>query len=138
MTAGGIHDSFHNSYGMQQIQTTYVDNAERVDRQVDDAERSRQTDPSVQSDNLTTVEEPVQENQASRIADLEQVSLKFNKEDNFDYIGMDSSLDNLDMQKAISDMQKDRVLQSYQYFVGSAGNLFGETPPEDGMVVLKP
>lgn len=138
MTVGGIYDSFHNSYGVQQIQTTYVDNAEKVDRQVDDADRSRQSDLNGQSDNLTSVAEPAQENQASRIADLEQVSLKFNKEDSFDYIGMDSSLDNLDMQKAISDMQKDQVLQNYQYFVGSAGNLFGEAPSEDGMVVLKP
>ena len=138
MTVGGIYDSFHNSYGVQQIQTTYVDNAEKVDRQVDDAERSRQRDPSGPSDNLTSVPEPAQENQASRIADLEQVSLKFNKEDSFDYIGMDRSLNNLDMQKAISDMQKDQVLQSYQYFVGSAGNLFGEDSSDDGMVVLKP
>ena len=138
MTVGGIYDSFHNSYGVQQIQTTYVDNAEKVGSRIDDAEQSRQQDSSGSSDNLTSVPEPVQENPASRIADLEQVSLKFNKEDSFDYIGMDSSLNNLDMQKAISDMQKDQVLQSYQYFVGSAGNLFGEAPPEDGMVVLKP
>ena len=138
MTVGGIYDSFHNSYGVQQIQTTYVGNTEKVNRQVDDADRSGQPDPSGQSDNLTSVAEPAQENKASRIADLEQVSLKFNKEDSFDYIGMDSSLDNLDMQKAISDMQKDQVLQNYQYFVGSTGNLYGETPPEDGMVVLKP
>lgn len=138
MTVGGIYDSFHSSYGVQQIQTTYVDNAEKVDKQVDDIDQSRQSDASAQSDNLTSVAEPAQENQASRIADLEQVSLKFNKEDSFDYIGMDSSLDNLDMQKAISDMQKDQVLQSYQYFVGSAGNLFGEASPEDGTVVLKP
>ena len=138
MTVGGIYDSFHNSYGVQQIQTTYVDNAEKVDKQVDDAERSRQLKLSEQSDNLTSAPEPAQGNQASRIADLEQVSLKFNKEGSFDYIGMDSSLDNLDMQKAISDMQKDQVLQSYQYFVGSAENIFGEATSEDGMVVLKP
>ena len=137
MTVGGIYDSFHNSYGVQQIQTTYVDDADKVGRQFDEADVSKQADLTEQSGNLTSVEEPAQENQASRMADLEQVSLKFNKEDSFGYIGMDSSLDNLDMQKAISDMQKDQVLQSYQYFVGSAGSLFGEMPSEDGMVVLK-
>ena len=138
MTVGGIYDSFHNSYGVQQIQTTYVDDANKVGRQIDEADLSKQADLTVQSDNLTFAEEPAQENQASRMADLEQVSLKFNKEDSFDYIGMNSSLDNLDMQKAISDMQKDQVLQSYQYFVGSAGSLFGEMPSEDGTVILKP
>ena len=138
MTVGGIYDSFHNSYGVQQIQTTYVGNADKIDRQVDDSDLNRQTKLNEQSDNLTSVAEPSKENSASRMADLDQVSLKFNKEDSFDYIGMDSSLDNLDMQKAISDMQKDQVLQNYQYFVGSAGNIFGDMPSEDGLVVVKP
>ena len=137
MTVGGIYDSFHSSYGVQQIQTTYVDDADKVGRQTEKTDLSKQADLTVPADNLTSAGEPVQENQASRMADLEQVSLKFNKEDSFDYIGMDSNLDNLDMQKAISDMQKDQVLQSYQYFVGSAGSLFGEMPSEDGMVILK-
>ena len=138
MTVGGIYDSFHNSYGVQQIQTTYVGNADKIDRQVDDSDLNRQTKLNEQSDNITSVAEPSKENSASRMADLDQVSLKFNKEDSFDYIGMDSSLDNLDMQKAISDMQKDQVLQNYQYFVGSAGNIFGDMPSEDGLVVVKP
>lgn len=138
MTVGGIYDSFHNSYGVQQIQTTYVDDPNKIGRQVEEPDLNQQAGLNEQSDNLTSVAEPVQENPASRMADLDQVSLKFNKEDSFEYIGMDSSLDNLDMQKAISDMQKDQVLQSYQYFVGSAGSLFGETSSQDGMVVLKP
>lgn len=37
----------------------------------------------------------------------------------FDYIGTDCCPDNPDIQKAISDMKKDQVLQSYQYFVGN-------------------
>ena len=78
-----------------------------------------------------------QSNRASRVADLENISLKFNKEDSFDYIGNDSSLDNLDMQKAISDMRKDQVLQGYQYFVGSSRNLFTGQTSEDGVVILK-
>ena len=46
-------------------------------------------------------------------------------------------LDNLDMQKAISDMRKDQVLQGYQYFVGSSRNLFTGQTSEDGVVILK-
>ena len=137
MAVGSIYDSIHNSYGMQQIQTTYFDNPDRTGILEDVSPQDKQPGLSGQSDNLTAVTEPVQENPASRMADLEQVSLKFNKEDGFEYIGMDSSLDNLDMQKAISDMQKDEVLQSYQYFVGSAASLFGGQLSEDGMVVMK-
>ena len=138
MTVGGIYDSIHSSYGVQQIQAPYVDEPGRAGRQNSIADQGKQPELTERSDNLTSAAETVQENPASRMADLESVSLKFNKEDTFGYIGMDSSLDNLDMQKAISDMQKDQVLQSYQYFVGNAGNMYGEQSPEDGTVVLKP
>ena len=43
------------------------------------------------------------------------------------FIGRDSSLESLDIQKAISDMRKDSILQEYQSFVGNAGQ-------EDGTV----
>ena len=41
------------------------------------------------------------------------------------------------MKKAISDMQKDQVLQEYQYFVGGSRNGGSRvmTQDEDGMVV---
>ena len=35
----------------------------------------------------------------------------------FEYIGADGSSDNPDVQKAILDMKKDQILQSYQYFI---------------------
>ena len=138
MTVGGVHGLFPDSYNVQQIRTPYVNEPAKVERPDDRTELNQQPDIPQQSDNLTTAAEPAQENGASRVADLNQVSLKFNKEESFEYIGMDSSLDNLDMQKAISDMQKDQVLKSYQYFVGSAGSLPGEQPSADGTVVLKP
>lgn len=77
----------------------------------------------------------LKEDTRSRTAELENISLTFNKEDSFDYIGSEKSLKNLDVQKAISDMQKDKVLQEYQYFVGSAQAVAGAS--EDGTVVLK-
>lgn len=137
MTVGGIYNSFHNNFGVQQVQTTYVDAPVKPVGPDEVSDQNKQLNLPEQSDNLTSVKETVQENSASRMADLDNVFLKFNKEDSFGYIGADSSLDNLDMQKAISDMQKDQVLQSYQYFVGSAGNLFGEQSSADGVVVLK-
>lgn len=71
----------------------------------------------------------------SKTADLENISLTFNKEESYDYLGSESSLTGLDMQKAISDMKRDSVLQEYQYFVGSSQNLF--INPADGMVIPK-
>ena len=36
--------------------------------------------------------------------------------------GVDSDIRSLDMEKAISDMQKDQMLHQYQYFVGESAN----------------
>ena len=67
------------------------------------------------------------EDTRSKTADLENISLTFNKEESYDYIGSESGLANLDVQKAVSDMKKDAVLQEYQYFVGSAQTILRET-----------
>lgn len=66
---------------------------------------------------------------------LEDISITFNRQEDFGYIGKDSDVRSLDMEKAISDMKKDSVLQQYQYFVGSSRNLCGESP--DGKVIQK-
>ena len=41
----------------------------------------------------------------------------------------------MDVEKAIDDMRKDKVLQQYQYFVGNARNI--QTESADGVVVRK-
>ena len=35
---------------------------------------------------------------------------------------MDSDINRLDMEKAVSDLEKDQVLRQYQYFVGPKGS----------------
>lgn len=71
-----------------------------------------------------------------KIANLEEVSLSFNKEDDFGYIGRDSDIFKLDVEKAISDMKRDSVLEEYQYFVGSSQTLT-EQQSADGVVIPK-
>ena len=56
------------------------------------------------------------------------------QEDTYDYIGKDASLENLDMMSAISDMQKDKVLEQYQYFVKPKDVLLSDV---DGTVIQK-
>lgn len=129
MTVDGVQFTYHNGYAVQPLQSPYVDGPVWIG-----GDGSGQSG-AVPADDTSAESRPAfsAENPAGRIADLEQVSLKFNREERFDYIGSESRIDDLDMQKAISDMQKDRVLQNYQYFVGSAG-----TPAEDGTVALRP
>ena len=43
----------------------------------------------------------------AKAADLENISLTFNKTDSFDYLGSESGLENLDVMKAVSDMRKE-------------------------------
>lgn len=68
-------------------------------------------------------------------ARLEDISITFNKQEEFDYIGQDSDIRSLDMDRAISDMKKDQVLQQYQYFVGSSKNVLPDS--SEGVVFAK-
>ena len=67
-------------------------------------------------------------------APLEDVSVTFNKQDSYDYIGKDSDIRGLDVQKVISDMKKDQVLRQYQFFVKPSGEDFTNS---DGKVIAK-
>lgn len=71
----------------------------------------------------------------ARIASLQDISLTFNQSEDFGYLGQDASIAGLDMEKAISDMKKDQVLEQYQYFVGGTPETVVST--EDGTVIRK-
>ena len=66
-------------------------------------------------------------------ATLEDISLSLNENKTFEMKGKDSDIESLDIEKAVSDMQKDQALMQYQYFVGDT-NLFSS---EDGVVIAK-
>ncbi|MCR5301327.1 MAG: hypothetical protein K6E49_02680 [Lachnospiraceae bacterium] len=66
-------------------------------------------------------------------ATLEDISLSLNEPSGFEMKGRESDLEDLDIEKAVSDMQKDQALMQYQYFVGDSGLYNGE----DGIVIAK-
>ena len=72
---------------------------------------------------------------SARNASLEDISLTFNRQEEFGYLGKDSDIHSLDVEQAISSMRKDQVLQQYQYFVGRSQNLIHEDA--DGLVLAK-
>ena len=74
------------------------------------------------------------EDKRPKTTDPAKVSLSFNKNEHYGYIGRDKDLSTLDMEKAISMMRQDSILQDYQYFVGSSKNIFSS---EDGTVIAK-
>ena len=71
-------------------------------------------------------------------ASLEDIQTSLGNNSENSYSGFTgNSIITQDMKKAISDMQKDQVLQEYQYFVGGSrtGGSRVMTQDEDGMVV---
>lgn len=68
-------------------------------------------------------------------ASLEDISLSLNESSaSFEMKGRDSDIESLDIEKAVSDMQKDQALMQYQYFVGDSNPFMSS---EDGVVVVK-
>ena len=73
----------------------------------------------INSENTGAAKEETPVGEQKQNAPLEDISITFHKQDDFGYIGRDSDIRSLDVEKAISDMRKDQILQQYQYFVGS-------------------
>lgn len=100
------------------------------DFKTSDLQSEQDKKPQVEEASLAVQEEDTR----SKTADLSNLSLTFHKEETFDYIGSESKLADLDVQKAVSDMKKDSILQEYQYFVGNSRNVL---EMEDGIVFQK-
>ncbi len=66
-------------------------------------------------------------------ASLEDIKLSLNENTSFEMKGRESDIESLDIQKAVSDMQKDQALMQYQYFVGDTN----VPDPADGIVIAK-
>ncbi len=102
---------------------------------VRDREEQRQQD--VQNQEVISTLSPAQEaglTGRTAASDLQDISLSFNRDEDISLVGRDSSLAGLDVEKAISDMRKDSMLEQYQYFVGSGSSIVND---EDGLVFQK-
>lgn len=129
MSIGSIggFNGFVPGYAASRIPSVSVEEVQKQDLQRQAQENAAAV--TAVSREETAVQQP------RRDAALEDISLTFNKQDSFEHIGRDSDIRSLDMQRAISDMQKDQVLQQYNFFVGSSRNLMEESP--DGVVIPK-
>ena len=121
--------STYSNYQRPEIKQVSEEEVRRQDQEQQQAALQQSTpDYSRMADFAT-------QDRRAKAADLENISLTFNKTDSFDYLGSESGLENLDVMKAVSDMRKDEVLQEYQYFVGSSQNFAFQS--EDGVVIPK-
>ncbi|MGN0386586.1 MAG: hypothetical protein ACI4EX_11985 [Lachnospiraceae bacterium] len=122
------YSSAFANFKLQQIPSVSVDELQKQGLQAD-----RVNTPVSEPDNSVPA---VQENRKQADIAVGDVSLTFNQKEDFGYIGKDSSIEKLDMEKAISDMKKDQVLQQYQYFVGRNERLTNQDN-RDGLVIMK-
>lgn len=83
---------------------------------------------------VAKTEEPLENISLRKNASLENISLDFSVDKELAMKGQDSDINSLDIQKAVSDMQKDQALMQYQYFVGDSQNIMNS---DDGIVVRK-
>ena len=132
MTIGGFSDiSFlYRPYDAYRIPTADTQKSETLGQNITSKQQAVVPEAPVAKAEEATV--PVERKNTA----LEDVSLIFLKDDTYDMIGSESDLNKLDMQKAISDMQKDKILQDYNYFVGSSV-MQQRNISEDGVVVAK-
>ncbi|MGN1147736.1 MAG: hypothetical protein ACI4TB_04890 [Lachnospiraceae bacterium] len=137
MGIGGVSDysSLFRNYRVPEIPSVDVEQVKRAEA-AGAQQPVQELKPQQTSQDIDL---SIEEKQPAKpgITDVNNISLTFNAGDDYGYIGKDSDLNSLDMQKAISDMKKDQVLQQYQYFVGNAENLLPKNASEDGLVFLK-
>lgn len=101
----GQYDELYRQRNLPEIRQVSV---EEVRRQEERPDQQTAADPK----------QEFEPDHRSRMADLENISLTFHESASDEYLGRDAGLENLDVMSAISDMQKDKLLQQYQYFVG--------------------
>lgn len=129
-----LFQNFNQYNALSKIPT--VEEASQIPQQVEDTMQAPQTKQSAEDE--TTTLSPRQESvlgKRSSAADLQDISLNFNQKEEFNLVGQNSGLAGLDVEKAISDMKKDSVLEQYQYFVGSSDSTV--INDEDGLVFQK-
>ena len=123
------YTNFISSYGMQRI--PQVDPG-RLDSESPKPEQQSEQTQEAQVGVKSAEDYP----KAPRTAQLEDVSLTFNKQDDFGTIGRDVDIAKLDMEKVVSDSKRDSILSGYRTFVGPTPEQM-VADYEDGMVIPK-
>lgn len=123
--SAGQYGGVYESYRLNAIPKVDIDT---VKKQAMEVEKVSLTHDSTKQERI---------DHRSKKTDLENISLDFNTGMEFDFIGRDSSIQSLDVQKAVSDMKKDVILQEYQYFVGDIKNRTEQIKNQDGIVIQK-
>ena len=114
MNISGIRpvDGFYNysSYGVNSASS--VNNTKNIDADVDASNKQ-----PIES-KPTVTQEDIDKARAKQTFGAYDYASQYDPNAAYSLKGKDSELKNLDVEKAISDMQRDEAIHQYQYFVG--------------------
>ena len=126
------YGGFYNSYKVTDIPKVDVETVKKQDEL-----KAAEALAIPELPKTEVIPEEVKPDLRSKTADLDNISLTFNAGDDFSYLGSDFEIEKLDINRAISDMHKDKILEDYQYFVGTQGDSDVTYSGEDGKVLVK-
>jgi len=113
MTIAGVSNSYSYASYSKKIDNTSTD----ADvNQVSQVNQPLPVESSVSSDQ----QQPSETFKPSRTGNLEKITFDFKKNNEFNLVGAQSKAEDLDVDKALSDMKKDSVLDQYKFFVKSS------------------
>ena len=130
MRIGGFEDysSYLKNYRVPEIPSVSLEEVRRQDQQ-------RKAEDLL-SGIGTGAQSQAQALQPRKDALLEDISLTFNRNEDFGFLGRESDIALLDEEVAVSESKKDDILQQYSYFAGTkAGSLVDNA---DGLVIAEP
>ena len=123
------YGGFYNSYKVTDIPKVDVEAVKKQDEiKAQEALALPKIEPPI---------EPAKPDLRTKTADLDNISLTFNTGDDYSYLGSEFEIEKLDINRAISDMHKDKILEDYQYFVGTQNDDNSTYSGEDGKVFVK-
>jgi hypothetical protein len=103
------YDNYQNGYGSYKIPSADVSSLDKTDGNA--KKDSVSAAQPVAKENIPLTSDNI--NKASKTASLDSVSVTFNKNESFGYIGSDKDISKLDETRSVSGKQKDSLLNDY-------------------------
>lgn len=133
MTAGGINiNTYYNNYNNRYA-------AEMPDNKIVPAQEPvKEEQLQADSSGNRQADEREHKNKAALYASPKEFTFDFGYANKFNLVAAQSSVEDVDIKKAVMDMKKDTVLNQYKFFVGTASERTANLGTDaDGTVRLK-
>jgi hypothetical protein len=115
-----------NVSGIRPYSGFYQYNSIRKNELLNQTAEAQPAEPSIDAPDTESLriqqEKEIAESSAKQTFDSYDFAQQYRSGETFELKGADSDINSLDVEKAVSDLDKDQVLRQYQYFVKPKGN----------------